>query len=332
MVTSKLARIAFILVFLFTGLAGEAHPARAEGQAGGKEPISVWVGFYTPSFTTICAGEKKKIEFYTTIHDRGKGLMSPAERYLLISMHPTIKVTITTIFGTVSQIKAKDGKASQGSVSFPEWTLEKARTGSFIYEAPKEHTREAIIELTSEMADWKSDPPAKMTFEVLENCPKKVKASGSLDKKVEGGPLVIQTIGTYVASGEVELGDTIKGTGMENTFWDMTASGAGATCYLSQPEGGSGGIQITGDDQAYSEDGMLALTINADEMALNASMIICTGEGGSAEFPLSTGSTVSAMTLKFPPISADGGTAIMNYSVGGLDVKLYLSVIPRRSS
>jgi len=269
-------------------------------------------GFMTAEPGKVCLKKKIPLETYFSLISRANPLAPLA---------PLSGATVT--------ISAKLGSISTKKFIYPNLVMDKIETQNLTYTA-----RQAGHEVITVTVTWAGETVSKTLEFDVRACQYKVHASVDLTR-VDGAAMDIdywQPMGTFDLSGTlVAQEDGIRGTGTTNLFEDVVFLGGGdveATCTHNPPWQGSSGMEILGDMAKLEEDGELKLTLSLEAFTINATQIVCVGDGGGghAETPEMQ---IASFDLVFDSLSADGGSTSRSFhfpaGVGELDMELTVS-------
>jgi len=269
-------------------------------------------GFMTAEPGKICLKKKIPLETYFSLMSRANPLAPLA---------PLSGATVT--------ISAKLGTISTKKFIYPNLVMDKIETQNLTYTA-----RKAGHEVITVTVTWAGETASKTLEFDVRACQYKVHASVDLTR-VDGTAMDIdywQPMGTFDLSGTlVAQEDGIRGTGTTNLFEDVVFLGGGdfeGTCSHTPPWQGSSGMEINGEMANFEDNGKLKLTLSLEAFTINATKIVCVGDGGGghADTPEMQ---IASFDLVFDPLSADGGSASRSFHFpagqGELEIELLVS-------
>lgn len=312
-------RFAAAIALLLILLSANVHdPGRVLANPPGKNDLMyMHAGFMTAEPAKVCLWKKIPLETYFTLISRDNPL-----------------TPLAPLGGATVTISAKLGSISRQKFIYTNLVMDKLESQNMTYTA-----RKAGHEVITVTVTWAGETVTKTLEFDVRTCKYKVHASADLTK-VDGATLNLeywQFMGTFDLSGTlVAQADGIGGTGTTNLFEDAVFLGGAdveGTCTHNPPWQGSSGMEINGDMANLEEDGNLKLTLSLESFSINATNIVCVGDGasGHAETPKME---IASFDLDFDPLSADGGstTRSFHFPAGRGEFDMELTVSPEAGS
>jgi hypothetical protein len=307
--------VAGVLVVLASVTAPGVFPVQASPP---KEDLYfMHAGFMTAEPDHICLWKKIPMEGYFSLISR-KSPLAP----------------LAPLTGATVNLSAKLGNVTPTRFIYKYLSLDKIEIQNFTYTARKVGHEVITIQVT-----WDGAPETKTIEFDVRAC--KYKVHGSVDlTKVSGAMMVIpywQPMGTYDVSGTIVASeDSIHGVGTTNLFQDAIFTGGGdieATCTHNPPWEGASTVEMDGDVAALADNGSLDLKFTLEPMVINATKVVCQGEGGGG-YANTPEMHIPSFDLDFDPLSADGGATARNFHFpsGKGEFEIELTVSPEAES
>ena len=311
----RLIAVTGVLAVLAVASGAGALPAQASGL---KEDLYyMHAGFMTLEPAQICQWKKMAMEGYFSLISRDAPL-----------------APLAPLSGATVNITAKLGSVTPARYIYKNLAMDKIELPKFTYTARKVGREMLTIQVT-----WAGKPATKTIEFDVRAC--KYKVHGSVDlTKVNGAAMVIpywQPVGTYVVSGTIAANeDSIHGEGTTHLFEDAIFTGGGdfeGTCVHNPPWEGASSLEMDGDVAAMADNGSLEIQFNLEPMVINATKVVCEGDGGGG-YADTPEMRIASFDLDFDALTADGGSTTLKFSFPGGqgELEMDLTVSPEAES